>query len=385
MKTTFKRCFIIILFISMMTQHTFAQNVFIPDANFRTYLQTNYSTCMSGNDLITTCGSVTSATSMNVNMLNISDLTGLEYFTGLTSLYCQSNQLSVLPALPLNLTILSCGSNQLSVLPALPANLSTIDCSFNQLSTLPPLPVNFNFLSCSHNQFTTLPSFTGVLLKNLDCSFNQLTSLPTLPANLGHLLCASNQLTRIPYLPSTLTELSCENNLLTQIPVLPETMQTLSCDDNQITSIPDLPANFLILNCRNNLLTSLPTLPNSLFKLYVSGNEINCLPNVPAGLIRTDIADPIVCTALSNVADDQVAAIVAYPNPFNQSIQVKLADTYNGIFNISVYDVSGRVCETKVGVNAEEVVEMGTLLGAGMYLIEVQGADRTERIQVVKQ
>ena len=85
------------------------------------------------------------------------------------------------------------------------------------------------------------------------------------------------------------------------------------------------------------------------------------------------------------VSAENTALMVAYPNPFNQSIQVKLADTNNGIFNVSVYDVSGRVCETKVGVSAGEVIEMGTLLGAGMYLIEVQGADRTERIQVVKQ
>ena len=62
---------------------TFAQKIYIPDPNFRSWLQTNYASCMVGDSLITNCSNVIIATSINVSNKSIADLTGIEAFTAL--------------------------------------------------------------------------------------------------------------------------------------------------------------------------------------------------------------------------------------------------------------------------------------------------------------
>ena len=74
----------------------FGQNVNIPDVNFKAYLV--------GEPLINTNGDteiqVSEANTFNGTIwcenVNITDLTGIEYFTTLTYLYCDSNQLTSL-------------------------------------------------------------------------------------------------------------------------------------------------------------------------------------------------------------------------------------------------------------------------------------------------
>jgi hypothetical protein len=49
MNTIFK--LFTVLFLSLLiTKNAVAQNVYIPDANFRAFLQTTYPSCMSGDD-----------------------------------------------------------------------------------------------------------------------------------------------------------------------------------------------------------------------------------------------------------------------------------------------------------------------------------------------
>ena len=71
-----------------------AQWVTIPDANFVSFLQATYPTCMNGNQMNTSCSAITTATQIDCSSQNISDLTGLEYFTSLVYLHCDNNQLS---------------------------------------------------------------------------------------------------------------------------------------------------------------------------------------------------------------------------------------------------------------------------------------------------
>ena len=91
----------------------FGQNVNISDANFKAYL--------IGEPLINTNGDseiqVSEAISFNGQIscenMNISDLTGIEYFINLTSLYCPNNQINTLNiSQNISLTALSCYDNQ---------------------------------------------------------------------------------------------------------------------------------------------------------------------------------------------------------------------------------------------------------------------------------
>lgn len=138
---------------------------------------------------------IKAVTSLNIEDKNLTDISGIEYFTNLTSLYCGNNQLTALPVENLtNLTSLSCFGNQLTALPV--KNLT-------QLTTL----------SCGDNQLTALPVENLTQLTNLRCSYNQLTSLPVGKLNnLNVLICYENRLTELDITSVTsLNNLYCGN------------------------------------------------------------------------------------------------------------------------------------------------------------------------------
>ena len=61
---------------------------------------------------------IEAVTSLKIEGKNLTDISGIEYFTQLTSLYCGNNQLTALPVDNLTqLTSLSCFGNQLTALP----------------------------------------------------------------------------------------------------------------------------------------------------------------------------------------------------------------------------------------------------------------------------
>jgi hypothetical protein len=97
-------------------------------------------------------------------------------------------------------------------------NSKIIYCDNNQLTSLPQLPLKLQVLDCGYNQLTQLPKLPDTLL-SLYCGNNLLTSLPTLPNKLLILCCKYNQLTTLPTLPNSLLHLYCYDNLLTQLPV----------------------------------------------------------------------------------------------------------------------------------------------------------------------
>ena len=152
----------------------------------------------------------------------IRNLEEIKYFTALTGLYCDGNQLTTLDVSNNTaLTDLSCNSNQ----------LTSLDVSKNTALT---------DLSCYNNQLTTLDVSNNIALTYLDCNSNQLTSLDVSKntALIG-LYCNSNQLTSLDVSKNTaLTELSCEENQLTSLDVSNNTsLERLGCHSNDITII----------------------------------------------------------------------------------------------------------------------------------------------------
>ena len=124
-----------------------AQFVTIPDTNFVNWLNANgFSTCMNGNQLDTTCQDVISSDTIGCAASGINNLSGIEYFDNLITLYCQGNSLTILPEMPLTLKYLNCSDNQLTSLPVLPESLQNLLCYNNQLSFLPQLPSSLIFL-----------------------------------------------------------------------------------------------------------------------------------------------------------------------------------------------------------------------------------------------
>ena len=181
---------------------------------------------------------IEAVTSLNIEGKNLTDISGIEYFTNLTSLDCSNNQLTALPVEKLT-------------------NLTNLYCSHNQLTALPVEKLtNLTNLYCSHNQLTALPVEKLTKLTELSCSYNQLTELPVESlTNLTSLYCDNNQLTAL--LVGNLTQL-----------------KILSCSYNQLTalSVGSL-TNLAVLDCSENRLTELDiTSVTSLNNLYC-GNQ----------------------------------------------------------------------------------------------------------------
>ena len=121
-----------------------------PDANFRNYLfQQNY-----GSDGMITEEEIAEITWIDVNERNISSLKGIEYFTGLQILFCESNLLSSLDVSNNTaLTTLYCGNNK----------LTTLDVSKN---------IELSVLTCEGNQLISLDLSKNTILRTLYCHRN---------------------------------------------------------------------------------------------------------------------------------------------------------------------------------------------------------------------
>lgn len=138
---------------------------------------------------------IEAVTSLNIEGKNLTDISGIEYFTNLTSLDCGKNQLTALPVENLtNLTSLRCNNNQLKELPVESlTNLTSLYCDNNQLTAL--LVGNLTqlkFLSCSYNQLTALSVGSLTNLGVLNCHDNRLTELDiTSVTSLNDLYCGN--------------------------------------------------------------------------------------------------------------------------------------------------------------------------------------------------
>ena len=187
-----------------------------PDETFRGYVAEEFDDDGDGylND-----EEITAITEIDVSMMGISSLHGIEYFPELTSLTCSMN----------SLTELDVTHN-----PA----LIWLDCLDNELTKL----------DLSHNS----------KLEMLDCSFNSLTAL---------------DLTHNP----ALTSIDCSENAITALDVTHNpALEGLFCYGNEIAAL-DLSGNaeLIVLDCSTNALTELDLSGNSgLVMLECYGNDI---------------------------------------------------------------------------------------------------------------
>ena len=157
-----------------------AQNVNIPDANFKAYLvgNTAINTNNDGETSNTEAAAFTGV--INCENLSITDLTGIEAFTSLTHLKCGINQLTNID-ISTNTALLSldCFKNQLTSLD-LSANtaLTAIDFNNNNLTSLDVSANNLLFtLAAVNNKLTHLDVSANPALTYFNCRQNSLTSL----------------------------------------------------------------------------------------------------------------------------------------------------------------------------------------------------------------
>lgn len=250
---------------------------------------------------------------LQIDNANISDLTGIEYFTNLTNLNCSYNQLTSLGtvlSLP-NLTDLYCNHNQFTTLDVSGiTTLTQLACNNNSITSL-TLNNNLTYLNCSNNPLGTLDVSALTDLVNLQCNSNSLSNLDvTNLINLQILHCKSNLLTSLNV--STLVNLDrldFSGNSINTIDLSAlVNLEYLTCSQNGLTSLdvsssPDL----IELQCNNNEITSLDVSAlNDLKTLYIESNllttiDLTALNNLEHLICSHNLFSNLDINALTNL------------------------------------------------------------------------------------
>ncbi len=240
--------------------------VTIPDPNFRQFLVTSFPSVMNPDQTLNVTAAHAYSGQFKCYNKNITNLSGIENFTGATTLEVKYNpNLQSIPNIDAmtNLTIIGLDSNGLTSLP----NLSTL--------------TGLKILSFHHNKVTSMPSLNGLTqLKTLFVNNNQLTALPNLSGlpMLTQLMVSYNPITSIPSLANltSLAEIICDNTLITTFP--------------DITGCTALSSIF----CWNHLLTSLPNFSSNtnLSEIIFSYGRLTTLPNLSSlTLVSVDLSN----------------------------------------------------------------------------------------------
>ncbi len=290
-----KQYFLIIAFLVFGLAN--AQIINFPDVNFKQKLlnyqplidtnfngQIDFSEALS----ITTLDFTTSQNQFPFT-IQVTNLTGIEYFTNLTTLKLSNIYLS-----SLNITNLT--------------NLQTLFIT-NNIGNLNNIILtgltNLKYLTINQIQSLNSLNLNGLInIEELDISSTALTSLNVFGLNnIKKLHCSYNQLNEIVGLSSlsSLEDFSCPNNLLTSIDLNSLINLTrLEIGNNLLTSI-DLSSlvNITELNFSNNLLISINlSSQNNLINLFCGGNQ----------LTELDLSNQISLKVL-NVYENQLTSI----------------------------------------------------------------------------
>lgn len=227
---------------------------------------------------------------------NISDLSGIEYFTSLTSLNCFYNNLSSLDiSQNVALTSLNVGINDLVSLDVSNNTaLTDLYCYANELTSLDVTNnTALRYLDCSYNNLSSIDLVNNTALAFLDCSYNSITNLAiSNNVALTDLYCNDNELMSLDVSNNIrLTELQCIYNKLTSLDVSNNTaLLYLYCSHNGLSSL--MLANntaLIVLECSYNVLTSLDLSNNLLLK------KVSCFYN---DLTSLDTSNNIALTEL---------------------------------------------------------------------------------------
>lgn len=326
-----------IIFLHLSNTPLIAQNINIPDANFKASLV--------GNSMINTNGDVdiqlseaqAYTGSISVSYNNISDLTGIEAFINIKELYCHDNQLT-----SLNL------SNNTA--------LEQLDCSNNQIGTLDLTSNNaLKRLDCYDNQLTALNISNNTSVEVIYAYRNQLVNLNVTNCTaLDGLFCNANQL----------TNLNCNSNTA---------LKFLDCSSNQLSSLT-------VKNGNNSNVSS-----------FIASNNPNltCIEvddSTYSANNWTSIDSTAVfgtnCSLINSTTNIQLADVVIYPNPTTDNIQVNLGKTYQEA-HIKIIDGTGQICLDKT-FHQTHTVPISLENYSGIYFIRIQTESGQTTLKVLK-
>lgn len=283
-------------------------NILFKDANFKSYLLMNFD--LDGDGEISK-DETNEVTAININGKSVSDVSGIEYFTNLTSFDCSNNQITKLDVSKnTSLQTLSCYGNDLQLLDfsncknlttiyllengknVIADNSSSIEGSY--MMTIDKSSYSNLVLSFANTQILQLNCINNESLQSIDISKNDQLAIMRIESNplleildvtknskLEILYCTNNKLSGLDVSQNPiLSTLDCSGNEIPQLDVMNNPQLTsLDCSSNQIGSL-NLSKNTLLttVNCSSNQLQSLIVRNNvALVDLNCSNNQLTVL------------------------------------------------------------------------------------------------------------
>lgn len=328
---------IFLLFICVISN---AQIINFPDQNFKNkLLQANTNNQTAAYTIIDTNanGEIEINEALMVNYLfvavsNISDLTGIEYFTNLQYLFVNVNQITSINLSTLTSLIqFRCDNN----------NLSTID--FSGLNTLAGINIsNNNFNSVNLNGLIALE---GIALSNNNISNFDTTSKPLLK----EVYCSNNQLSSLDFSNNPLvTKLACSNNNLTSL--------TIKNGINQ---------DFSNVNFNDCWKTGNPNITT----ICADESEVVAVQNF---LNNCGTPQTINVNSNCNLSSEEFTKnkITIYPNPVNDVLNINLENSI--ISSVTVFNTLGQKVYFSFSTTSQIDVSK---LEAGAYFLKVDGLE----------
>lgn len=264
----------------------------IPDANFKAYLVGNTAINTNEDAEIQCSEAIAFAGSISCHSQSISNLTGIEAFSGITELWCHNNSLiNIDVSNNINLTALSCGVNSLSSLDiSNNLNLTQLYCASNSLTNLSLLTnTNLTNVNCSNNIITSLDVSNNINLTSLECNDNSINNIDVSNhPNIIRVVCTNNALDNLNVANGNNTNVigfsATGNPSLTCIQVDDTTYSTTNWTDVDTT------ASFSV-NCSG---------PNGVFSEQ-DYQVLSIYPNPASSIISTEEGSLQIIDGLGNI------------------------------------------------------------------------------------
>ncbi len=292
----------------------------------------------------------------------LSDLTGIQDFTALTSLTCNDASLGALD--------LSTNPN-LTYFEARRSGLTSLDVTSN---------IALDKLWVSGNNLSVINVSQNVNLTWLWVHFNDLTTLDVSSNSaLLHLVCGNNNLTTLDVSNNlALFGLYSVNSGLTSMDVSVNIALTrLELNQNDLTS----------LDVRNGNTTnfthfSTTTTPNLTCILVDDVAAWNAAAWVSKDAASTFVNDDAACTVLSIQQNTFGSLFSVYPNPSNGISTIKFGDTYAEVA-LQIVDVLGKVISMLHYNDTDMAILDIEKYTSGVYFIKVQSGKKSATIKLI--
>ncbi len=349
-----------LLFICTCATYTKAQNVTIPNPNFKSYLIGNNAINTNGDNEIQISEATAFTGTINCSLRNITDLTGIEAFVNLRVLDCSVNQIQSLNlSQNVHLEELLCFGNwllnldvshnpKLKKLIAYTNGFTTIN--LNQNPDLEVLAVYFN-------QINTIDLSQNPNLMTLNIGNNQLSNLDiSQNLNLQNLYIYNNQITNLDLSQhSTLFNFSGSNNQLS----------TLNIKNGNN-------ANFNTFNTSNNPNLTCIEVDDPVF-------STNNWTNIDS---TTTFSTTCITSILQT--ENTLENISIYPNPIEDNITIDLGHLCHSV-SVKITASTGQTLYTQ-DLGSTQQINLGVeMYNTGIYFVTIQTEQGTHTSKILKQ